>query len=152
MKRLPPVTSSSTILVTVTLPMRHFISAPLIAGRAGWAACIAPLHRAEIARQVQFDRCSASRLAIDDAAAAETRDEAIHLRQSKAGSLARLLGREERVEGLVADLRRHPGSGVADRDRDIVPGRDARVRIIRGFVDLAIDGFNRQAAASLHRV
>src|ERR1700719_1373911 len=29
MKRLPPVTSSSTILVTVTLPTRHFcISAP----------------------------------------------------------------------------------------------------------------------------
>ena len=45
-------------------------------------------------------------------------DEAVDRAQPEAGAAAGFLGREERLEGALAGLRRHAAAGVADRDRD----------------------------------
>src|SRR4051812_32267636 len=46
--------------------------------------------------------------------------EAIDLAQPQTGSLPQWLGREERLEDPVHDVRWDAGSGVRDRDRDII--------------------------------
>src|SRR4051794_7009398 len=55
-----------------------------------------------------------SRRAVDLDAAARLLREAIDHAETEAGALAALLGGEERLEHLVADLRRHAGPSVGD--------------------------------------
>ena len=58
--------------------------------------------------------------------AARLLDEAVDHAQPEAGALAGRLGGEERLERALDHLRAHAGAGVADRDHDVLPGRDSR--------------------------
>ena len=77
-------------------------------------------------------------------------DEAEHLAETQAGALPDILGGEEGLEGPGPDLRRHAGSGVADRDRHILPGR--RFLGVPGQSECDVAGGDADRAAALHGV
>ena len=54
-------------------------------------------------------------------------DDAVDGREAEAGALADFLGREERLEDLVDDLRRNAGAGVGHLDQHVVGRRHALV-------------------------
>src|SRR5581483_1224529 len=107
---------------------------------------------AMVTREVHLDARALPDLAVDLHVAARLLDEAIDLAQAKAGSVPRLLGREERLERMIENLWRHAGTRVTDTDDDILPGRDlricARIVVICGDVRR----LDRQLPAIWHRV
>ena len=79
-------------------------------------------------------------------------DEAVDLAQPETGALPRLLGREERVEGLLLHLARHAGAGVAHRDQHILPDGHAGILLRVARVDEGVAGLDRQPARAGHGV
>ena len=51
-------------------------------------------------------------------------DEAEHLAESEAAALADILRGEERLEGVIDDIRAHTDAGIGNRDQDIFAGDD----------------------------
>ncbi len=76
--------------------------------------------RAHRLRQIDGEGRAVSERAGDLDVAVGLLDEAERLAQAEAGSLADLLGREERLEDRVEIFRRDAGAGILDRDRDEV--------------------------------
>src|SRR6185437_5054168 len=63
-------------------------------------------------RQIERDARAGPRRALDRRGAARLPDEAVDLREAEPGSLADILGGEERLEGEALDIGRHAGAGV----------------------------------------
>src|SRR5690348_7178708 len=82
------------------------VSGHLGRGTVGFAE--EELHGGALTRSA-LDPCGAPRLA----------RHAVDHREAKAGSLADFLRREERLEGSLDDLGRHPDARVADAELDI---------------------------------
>jgi len=66
--------------------------------------------------------------------------------------MPRLLGREKRVEGLFLNIPRHPGTGIAHGDLNILPNRNIGVLLRVALVDKSVAGLDRQFALAGHRV
>ena len=66
-----------------------------------------------MARQEDAERGAFALLGIDIDEAASLLDDAVDRREPEAGALADFLGREERLEDLVDDIRRDTSAGVA---------------------------------------
>src|SRR5439155_2112319 len=74
------------------------------------------------ARQIDFDRRAVFFLTVNLDVSTRLLDEAVDHAQPEAGSLAHLLGREERLEHLVANRRRDALAGVLHGDHHITSG------------------------------
>ncbi len=72
--------------------------------------------------------------------------------QSQSGPFAGLLGGEERLEYLVADLGRHARAGVGHGDHHVGARTDIRVVLRIGFIQHHICGLQHQLAAAGHGV
>ncbi len=79
-------------------------------------------------------------------------DEAVHLAQPEAGALARLFGREERLEGALDHLLGHAGAGVGDRDLHVLAGLHVDILPTIAFVEIGVAGLDGQFAAFRHGV
>src|SRR5262249_43184995 len=70
-------------------------------------------------------------------------DETIDHAEPEAGAFADALGREERIEDLVADSGVNAAAGIAHRDHHVVPGSDLAIRAAGRFVEHDVAGFQR---------
>ena len=100
-------------------------------------------------RQVERDPRSLPELALDAERAAGLVDEAVHLRQPKAGALVRRLRREEGVEHPRQDVGRDAAARVRHRDRDEI-ALEAEPRV--GRLQRRVLGRERDHAALRHGV
>src|SRR5260370_15599763 len=103
-------------------------------------------------REIDLYRRPFADLAVDFDVTSGLFDEAIDLAQAKAGAMPRLLGREERVEGLFLHIPRHAGTGIAHGDLNILPNRNIGVLLRVALVDKSVAGLDRQFALAGHRV
>ena len=79
-------------------------------------------------RQTQhLDRRSLADFAVDFHMAAGLFDEAVDLAQSKARALARFLGCEKWLEGVIEDIFAHSGAGVCYAEHNVLARHDLRV-------------------------
>src|SRR3546814_4283326 len=74
-------------------------------------------------RQIDLDRGSLADLAVQRYVAARLLDEAVHHAEAESAALAHVLGGEEGLEGVAANLLAHAAAGIAHRDQDIGSGR-----------------------------
>ena len=90
--------------------------------------------------------------AVDDDLPARLRDDAVHRRQPEAGALARLLGREERLEDARARRVVDARAGVAHREHD--PAADWHAGVVRRgrVLDVDVLGGDGEHAARRHGV
>jgi hypothetical protein len=79
-------------------------------------------------------------------------DEAIDLRQAKAGTFAGFLGGEERIESARHRFRRHARAGVFDDEDDIVPRCQGRAGSTVMAVEHPVHGLDNEAPARGHRI
>ena len=103
------------------------------------------------ARQEDLHGRALAAPALDTHAAVRLLGEAEDLAEAEPSALADLLGGEERLESLGADLVAHAVAGVADGDDDVF----ARLRLLRparGAAHDGVAGLDGEAAADLHRV
>ena len=77
-------------------------------------------------------------------------DEAIGHRQAQSSTFAFGLGREERLECLLQNLRCHAGAGVGHFQQDIIAGRHRITGAV--LVEQGIGYFDCQPTAAIHRV
>src|SRR3984885_339291 len=78
-------------------------------------------------RQVDFHRGSLSDLAVDADMAARLLHEAIDLAETKAGAMANLLSRKERLEHAAHCVFSHPAAGIAHTHHDVLAGADFEI-------------------------
>ena len=103
------------------------------------------------ARQEHAERRAFPDLRLELDAAVVLLDDAEHRREAEAGALADVLGREERLEDVLARDVVDAGAVVDDREADVVTGRDIELaRELR--VDVRVRGLDDQLAAFGHRV
>ena len=98
--------------------------------------------------EIELHRRPCTWRAFDPRGAARLARHSIDHRQPEPGSLADLLGREERLERAGGNLRSHANAGVADRQFDI----GARIELGVIVADLDDPIGDRQRAAVGHRV
>ena len=79
-------------------------------------------------------------------------DDAVDHRQAEAGALADLLGREERLEDLLDQVRRDAGAGVFHFDDHIFGRREVAVAELPALFRRHVAGADGQLAASRHGV
>src|SRR5688572_11094822 len=79
-------------------------------------------------------------------------DDIVNRRQSEAGALANLFGREEGLEYAWFALVVNAAAGVADGNHDVIAGWNADVRANVVFFEPDVVRFNRQAATVRHCV
>ncbi len=103
-------------------------------------------------RQIDLDARSVPGLAIDFYVAAGLFDKAINHAETEAGSFARRLGREKRIEGSLDNLLGHAGSGIRHRNHDILPRRDLLVPIGVSLIEMGIGALDREFSALRHRI
>ena len=83
--------------------------------------------------------------------AAGLADETIHLAQAEARPLPCAFGREEGVEGLRDDVRRHACARIGDRDQHILTSLD-RVLLGVGVIQQGVQGLDGEPASARHGV
>ena len=107
---------------------------------------------AEVSRQIDLERRSATRLGVDLDVPAGLLDETEDLAEPETRSLGSALGGEERFEGLRRDLRGHSRACIGDGDKHVLAllGADV-VRRVDG-VEMSVRRFYRQLAALGHGV
>ena len=76
-------------------------------------------------------------------------NEAIHLAQAQTRALSGAFGREEGVEGLCDDFRRHACARVGDRDEHVLTGLD-RVFLGVSVIHKSVHGLDGEPAAARH--
>ena len=109
-------------------------------------------HFALHAREEEPERCSTSWCGVDQDRALGLLDDAVRRGQAEPGSAPLALGREERLEDVVARLRVHAQAGVGDRDDRVLAGADlARPRAVPGRVPL-VRSADYELAAGRHGV
>src|SRR5262249_2605803 len=79
-------------------------------------------------------------------------DDAVDGREAETGALADLLGREERLEALVQNVRRDAGPSVGDLDQHIVGRRHALVSVARAVSGSDVRGAHPELAAVRHGI
>ena len=92
------------------------------------------------------------RFAVDLNVPARLLDETIDHAETESGAGACRLGGEERLERAPAHLFRHARSRVGDRNQDIVPGANIRIRLRIVGIKTRMRDFDRQSSAVRHRV
>ena len=103
-------------------------------------------------RQIDLDRRPFAGLAVDLDVPAGLFDEAVHLRESKPGSVTDVLGGEERIERLCLHVRRHSASVVRHRQHDVLAGQHLVLGRSVFFVQMDVRGLQRQLAPVRHGV
>jgi len=103
-------------------------------------------------RQIQPDRRAVTFLAVGLDMAARLLDETIDHAQAEAGTLAELLGSEERLEHPVSDRRRNAGAVVAHRYHDVGTQHRFRIGPDISLVEHDIGALECQLAAVGHGV
>ena len=118
---------------------------------AAWASTVpgtASVPDAVRIRQENAHARSLPGLAVNLNVPARLLDEAVDHAQAEPGAGAGRLGGEERLERAPAHLFRHARSGVGDRDQDIMPGADIRIRLRIVGVEARVSDFDRQSSAA----
>ena len=101
------------------------------------------------ARQINLHRRPHPQLRVDFYVAPGLANEAIDLAEAETRPLSGAFGREEGVEGLCDDLRRHACARIGNRDEHILPGLD-RVFLGVSVIDKSVQGLDREPAAARH--
>ena len=104
------------------------------------------------AGEVDLDRSSASGLAVDGDVTATLLDDAVADGKAQARPLPEGLGREEGFEDAVENLLGHSGSGVGDRDKNVLSGDGADARPAIGLIEDGVAGLDRERSAMRSRV
>jgi hypothetical protein len=105
-----------------------------------------------VPRQEDPERGALADFAVDIDEAAGLLDDAVDGGEAEAGALADFLGREERLEDLVADLGRDAGTGVGDVDPHVVGDRHALIGRLRRLFGGDVGGAHGELAAIRHGV
>jgi hypothetical protein len=103
------------------------------------------------ARQVQAHRRPFSRLGVDAHLPTRLTNETVNHGQPEARALPERLRREERVENLRNDVRRHPGASIRHAQGNVLARRKLTI-LRRAIVQPFVGGLYRDAAAIGHRV
>src|SRR5262249_32775668 len=106
----------------------------------------------ENARQINIDGRAVTDLAVDLHVPTRLLDEAVHLAEAKAGALSGGFCGEKRLERFGQNICGHSCPGVADRDADILSGRNVGGRPAIAFIQYDIAGFNGELAALGHGI
>ena len=110
------------------------------------------VERLVAAGQVDLERRSVPRLAVDPDRASALLDDAVRGREAQPGSLAAFLGGEERLEEPGLEGRVHADAGVRDREHDVGPGMDRGVAAGELLVERHVAGLEREAPSARHGV
>ena len=89
-----------------------------VGGGSGWVSALSGCSSRR--GQIKLHRGARAGLAVDLDVPARLLDEAVHHGEAQAGTLADLLGGEERLEHAVQHLLAHAAAGVGDRDQHIL--------------------------------
>ena len=106
----------------------------------------------DLARQIDPECGSLAGLAVDPDVAAALLDDAVHRGQPQAGSLALLLGGEERLEDPRLRDSVHAEAGVADGEVDVRPGLHAHVAGRMLFVEIHVGCLDGELASVGHGI
>src|SRR3546814_8802439 len=101
-------------------------------------------------RQIDLDRGSLADLAVQRYVAARLLDEAVHHAEAESAALAHVLGGEEGLEGVAANLLAHAAAGIAHRDQDI--GSGGNFQLGRRLFDRDVGGLDGEPSTVRHRV
>ena len=104
------------------------------------------------ARQIELDARALADGAVDPDMAVRLAHEAVHHAEAETGSLAVALGREERIEGLGRDFRRHAGAGIVNPDQHVGPRRDVGMERRIAPVERGVGDLDRDRASLRHGI